>query len=512
MKKDVFSDLRASIVVFLVALPLCLGIALASGAPLSAGLVAGIVGGMIASSISDSRLSVSGPAAGLAVIVSKGIQDMGGFEAFCVTVFLSGIIQIILSRIKAGVIGNFFPASVINGMLSAIGLILILKQIPHALGFDSAFMGNFEFFQEEDHETTFSGLMKALNAFDPESVMIALVSLGVIQVWDRMSTKMNIFFRSIPAALVAVVVGTLLSEWVFGMFGMSLDAKHRVSLPFEGGMSELYQGLVRPDWSALGRASTYLVALTIAIVGSLESLLSVDAADKIDPNHRSSSKNRELLAQGVSNTISGFLGGLPITAVIVRTSANVAAGAKTRLSGILHGCWLLLSVILIPGLLNRIPIATLAVILILVGYKLTRPSMYLKFYKKGFDQFVPFIITILAILLTDLLKGIAIGVLIGFMFVIKRSHHKAMIMVKDHENNYLIRFMKDISFLQKHELMLYLRAIPAGASITIDGGGDIFIDEDVIGLIEDFVQAAELNQIKVKIKKSKSAIHPFFRE
>lgn len=511
MNSKLYLDVRASIVVFLVALPLCLGIALASGAPLSAGIVAGIVGGMIVSSLSDSRLSVSGPAAGLAVIVSKGIQDMGGFEAFCVTVFLSGIIQIILSRLKAGVIGNFFPASVINGMLSAIGLILILKQIPHAVGLDSGFMGNFGFFQEEDHETTFSELLRAFDVFDLECVLIALTSFGVIQLWDRMSDRMNLFFRSIPAALVAVVVGVLLSEWVFGMFGISLDPKHRVNLPFAGGIGELYQGLVRPDWSALGKSSTYLVALTIAIVGSLESLLSVDAADKIDPSHRSSSKNRELLAQGVSNTISGFMGGLPITAVIVRTSANVAAGAKTRLSGILHGWWLLLSVILIPGILNKIPISTLAVVLILVGYKLTRPSMYVKFYKKGLDQFVPFIVTILAILLTDLLKGIAIGVLIGFVFVIKRSHHKAMIMVSDGTGNYLIRFMKDISFLHKHDLILYLRAIPAGTTLNIDGGGDIHIDEDVVGLIEDFAKGAELNGIKVNIQKSKSAIHQFFR-
>jgi MFS superfamily sulfate permease-like transporter len=512
MKTDFYSDLRASIVVFLVALPLCLGIALASGAPLSAGLVAGIIGGLIASSLSDSRLSVSGPAAGLAVIVATGIQDMGGFEAFCVTVFLSGIMQIVLSRLKAGVIGNFFPASVINGMLSAIGLILILKQIPHAVGLDTAFMGNLAFLQNEDQETTFSGLIKAFTVFDLECVVIAIASFGMIKLWDFLSPKMPGLFRSIPAALMAVLVGVAISEWGFGVFGMVLDPKHRVNLPFEGGVTELYQGLVRPDWSALGRPITYLVALTIAIVGSLESLLSVDAADKLDPNPRPSSKNRELLAQGVSNTVSGFFGGLPITAVIVRTSANVTAGAKTRLSGMLHGLWLLLAVVLIPGLLNRIPISTLAVVLILVGYKLTRPSLYLKIYRKGLDQFVPFLVTILAILFTDLLKGIAIGVLVGFVFVIKRSRHKAMIMVKDDQNNYLIRFMKDISFLQKHELMLYFRDIPAGASVNIDGGGDVFIDEDVVELIEDFIQGAELNNIKVKIKKSKSAIHPFFRE
>jgi len=512
MKNYLGADIRASIVVFLVALPLCLGIALASGAPLSAGLLAGVVGGVIASSLSDSRLSVSGPAAGLAVIVAKGIQDMGGFESFCVAVFLSGLIQIVLSRLKAGVLGNFFPSSVINGMLSAIGLILILKQIPHAVGLDTGFMGSFEFFQVEDGENTFTELLKALNVFDLECFVIAVFSFMVIKLWDRFTPRMHPVIGAVPSALVAVCLGVVLSEWVFNLIGMELDSKHKVNLPFSGGVTELYQGLVRPDWGALGRPSTYIVAITLAIVGSLESLLSVDAADKIDPKRKSSSKNRELLAQGVSNTVSGLLGALPVTAVIVRTSANVNAGARSRASGILHGMWLLLAVILFPALLNRIPLSVLAVILILVGYKLTRPQIYFRFYRKGLDQFVPFIVTILAILLTDLLKGIVIGVLVGFVFVIKRSHKKSIIMVNDQKNNFLIRFMKDISFLEKHDLMVCLRSIPPGAVLNVDGGGDIHIDEDIVELLEDFIQGAELNGIKVNIKKSKAAIHRFFKE
>ncbi|MBU6154313.1 MAG: hypothetical protein KGP28_08440 [Bdellovibrionales bacterium] len=512
MKSGLGADFRASVVVFLVALPLCLGIALASGAPLGAGIIAGIVGGIIASTLSDSRLSVSGPAAGLAIIVARGVEEVGGFESFCVAVFISGLIQIVLSRLKAGVIGNFFPASVINGMLSAIGLILILKQIPHALGLDTGFIGSFEFFQLEDGENTFSEIFRAFDAFDLECVLIAVSSFAVIKVWDRFSSKMGKIFQNVPSALVAVAFGMVLSELIFQYFGMELDARHKVNLPFSGGFSDLARGLVKPDWGALQNPTTYLIALTIAMVGSLESLLSVDAADKLDPKKRNSSKNRELLAQGISNVVSGVLGGLPITAVIVRTSANMNAGAKTRASGILHGVWLLFAVILFPSLLNRIPISALAVILILVGYKLTRPQIYFKLYQKGMDQFIPFVVTILAILLTDLLKGIAVGVLVGFAFVIKRSNKKALIMVNDDEKNYLIRFMKDTSFLQKHELMVCLRSIPSGAVVNVDGGGDIHVDDDVVGLLEDFIQGAELNGIKVNVKKSKAAIHRFFKE
>ncbi|NDG84494.1 MAG: SulP family inorganic anion transporter, partial [Proteobacteria bacterium] len=391
-------------------------------------------------------------------------------------------------------------------------LILILKQIPHAVGLDTAFMGSEEFLQFEDGENTFSGLIRALQVFDLECVLIALTSFGVIKAWDFYSPKMrNPVLKSLPSALLAVLVGLVMSRWGFSFFGLELGEQHRVALPFSGGFSDLISGLVRPDWSALSRSTTYITGLTIAIVGSLESLLSLDAADKIDPERRSSSKNRELLAQGVANSISGFLGGLPITAVIVRTSANVNAGAKTRISGVFHGLWLLIAVVALPGVLAQIPLSVLSVILILVGYKLTKPELYVKMYRKGLDQFIPFLVTIIAILVTDLLKGIAIGMVVGFVFVIKRSHRKSMIMVKDDENNYLIRFMKDISFLHKHDLMLIFRSIPAGAVVSIDGSGDIHVDEDVISLIEDFLQGAELNGTKVNIKKSNSALSRFFR-
>jgi SulP family sulfate permease len=512
MMPNIRSDLRASVVVFLVALPLCLGIALASKAPLVAGLVAGIVGGIVASSLSGSRLSVSGPAAGLAVIVANGIDQVGGYEAFTVAVFLSGLIQIVFSSLKAGVIGNFFPSSVITGMLSAIGLLLILKQIPHAVGLDSAFMGTLEFFQPEDGQNTFTELMKAFEVFDLECVIISLVSFGVILGWERLGPKMKSgWIRSVPSALLAVVAGVLLSRYGFHAFGMELDIKHRVDLPFNGGVSEIVGGLIRPDWSVLGKPSVYLAALTIAIVGSLESLLSLDAADKIDPKKRNSSKNRELLAQGASNTLSGLLGGLPITAVIVRTSANVNAGAEDRWSGILHGVWLLVAIIFFPKVLTLIPLSVLAVVLILVGYKLTKPDLYRKMYAKGMDQFLPFLITILAILFTDLLKGVAVGMVVGFVFVIKRSQRKSMILVKGEESFSLLRFVKDVSFLNKHELLLHLRSIESGTTLEIDGGSENHFDPDIISVLEDFVQGASGRGIQVNIRKTRGAVSPFFR-
>jgi SulP family sulfate permease len=505
------SDFRASIVVFLVALPLCLGIALASKAPLAAGLVAGIIGGLVVSSLSDSRLSVSGPAAGLAVIVANGIDHVGGFEAFAVAVFLSGIIQMILSRLRVGVIGNFFPSSVITGMLSAIGLLLILKQFPHAVGLDSAFMGSEEFLQFEDGENTFSEIFRAFQVLDLECVVIALTGFGVIQIWDRVVSRSgNVWIRSIPSPLMAVLLGILVSRFGFSLIGMELDPKHRVDLPFNGGFGEIWAGLIRPDWGALSQPVTYVVALTIAIVGSLESLLSLDAADKIDPRRHHSSKNRELLAQGAANAASGLLGGLPITAVIVRTSANVNAGAENRWSGMLHGVWILLSVAFLPSFLRLIPLSTLAVILILVGYKLTKPSVYRKFFKKGPDQFIPFVVTILAILTTDLLKGVTVGLLVGFFYVVKRSHRKTMILVRD-SDHFLLRFMKDVSFLHKHELILHLRSIPKGATLDVDGGGDHHVDPDIIEVLEEFIEGSGKNNIQVRVKKTRAAVSSFFR-
>jgi MFS superfamily sulfate permease-like transporter len=503
------NDFQSSMVTFLVALPLCLGIALASQAPLASGLIAGIIGGLLVSLLSNSELSVSGPAAGLAVIVAVSIQQLGDFSTFTAAVMLSGLIQLIFAAIRGGRLGSYFPTSVIQGMLSAIGLLLILKQIPHALGYDASYMGSEEFHQHEGGNT-FGGIFGAFNAIQLSCALIAMISFMIITSWDRFSRRSkNGLLKAVPSALLAVLASVFVSEFLFQSVSLRIEERHLVQLPFSGGWHNFVAGLSLPNWAAFGDLRIYSIALTIAVVGSLESLLSLDAADKIDPEKRVSSKNRELFAQGMGNTLSGLVGGLPITAVIVRTSANVQAGAKSKTSAFLHGAWLLLSVLLIPSLLNRIPLATLAMILILVGYKLTKPELYVKMYQKGLDQFIPFVVTIVAILLTDLLKGILIGMVVGFFFVFKKNHHQSIIMVND-EKDYLIRFMKDASFLQKDRLIQILHSVPPHSRVIIDGSKDVFIDTDIINLVEDFIEGSKQKNISVELKKSSTALSRFF--
>ncbi len=505
-------NLKPSVVVFFVALPLCLGIALASQAPLSAGIIAGIIGGLVVASLSNSEISVSGPAAGLAVIVAQAINQLGSFQLFGVAVFLAGLIQILFSLVRAGSLGNFFPTSVIKGMLSAIGLILILKQFPHAIGYNAEYMGSEAFHEHEDGENTFNAILHALEVVDWGCVLIAVSSAAIILFWERHSQRTkNEVVKLIPSALLAVAFSMLVNRLVFQGTMLEVTGKHLVSLPFEGGMGDFISKITFPDWSGFLKPSVYAVALIIAIVGSIETLLSLDAADKIDPKKRTSSKNRELFAQGAGNALSGLLGGLPITAVIVRTSANVSAGAQSRHSAILHGLWLLGVVLFIPNFINLIPLSVLAVILIFVGYKLTKPELYLKMYRSGYDQFIPFMATIAAILLTDLLKGITIGMLFGFIFVLKRSYHRSIVMVHDSEQRYLIRFMKDISFFEKDKFLKILHSIPDGADVTIDGSKDVFVDIDIVGVIEDFVENSKYREIKVEVKKSSTALSPYFR-
>jgi MFS superfamily sulfate permease-like transporter len=504
------NDLRASIVVFLVALPLCLGIALASGAPLISGLIAGIVGGIVVGLLSNSPISVSGPAAGLTVIVSSAIAQLGDFQTFTLAVFVAGLIQILFGLIKGGRIGNYFPTSVIKGMLAAIGLILILKQFPHAIGYDADYFGDESFFQY-DGKNTFSEILWALRAFHPGSVIIALLSFAIMISWSKASDRGKAFFQLIPGALVAVVSSVLVNELFKSFFTeLIITEKHLVQLPFSGGLESFLQALSGPNWSQLMNVKVYTIALTIAAVASIETLLSIDAADKIDEEGRITSKNRELLAQGIGNSISGLLGGLPVTAVIVRTSANTTAGAKSNLSAVLHGVWLLLCIITISGILNMIPLSSLAAMLILVGYKLTNLGLIKKMYSKGVNQFAPFLFTIIAILFTDLLTGIFIGMIVGFVFVLKSNLHKSVVMVME-EKNYLIRFYKDVSFLQKTILLEMFDRIPANASVVIDGSKGVFVDDDISDLIEDFVKRAKTNGIKVELKKSNIALSSLFK-
>jgi len=502
-------DFKASIVVFLVALPLCLGIALASGAPLLSGILAGIVGGIVIGFISNSSTSVSGPAAGLTVIVFSAIATLGDFYTFTMAVLIAGCLQVLMGFFKAGNLGGYFPNSVIKGMLAAIGIILILKQIPHAVGFDADFMGDESFFQK-DGENTFSEILRAFSAFSLPAVIISILSLAILFSWEKLE-KMSKWFGFFPAPLIVVLLGVFLNQMLFGeVIGDKLSGDHLVSLPVESWQT-FFQEIKFPNWGGLLNLGVYKVAATIAIVASLETMLSVEAVDKIDPHKKVTDKNRELVAQGFGNAICGLIGALPVTAVIVRSSANISAGARTKASAIVHGVWLLLSVMFFSNLLELIPLASLAAVLIHVGFKLCKPSLFQQIAKLGKAQLFPFLITIVAILFTDLLVGILIGILAGFAFVIKSGLKKSIVVVSD-DNHYLIRFMKDVSFLNKPEMTQILSQIPNNSFVVIDGTNHVSIDNDVIAIIEDFMGVTGERNIKCEILKSSFAINPFFKD
>ncbi len=495
------NDIPAALVVFLVALPLCLGIALGSQAPLFSGIIAGIVGGIVIGTLSGSQLSVSGPAAGLTTIVAAAILKLPAFEAFLLAVVLCGVFQIILGFIKAGVIGDYVPGSVIKGMLAAIGLILILKQFPHLIGYDKDFEGD-ESFLQNDSDNTFSSLSHALGFLSPLAVLIGVLSLAFQFFWESFSTGKKGFIKLIPAPLVVVLLGVGLNEF-FKSRGSaySIDPEHMVNIPIAASTVEFLSFFRFPDWSQLANKQVWITGGTLALVASLETLLSLEAVDDLDPYQRVSPTNRELKAQGVGNIVSGLLGGLPVTSVIVRSSANVNAGARTKQSAIIHGVFLLLSVALIPGLLNLIPKSALAAILIYTGYKLAKPELFRKYIKKGWDQFLPFAITVLAILLTDLLIGVLIGIVVGLFFVI-RSNFRSSVFVVNDRNNFLFRLRKDVSFLNKPIIKYKLEEVPENAFVLIDASRADFIDKDVVEVIEDFIQHAHLKNITVELKRS----------
>ncbi len=495
------SDIPSGIVVFLVALPLCLGIALASNAPLFSGLVAGIVGGLVVGLISGSQLSVSGPAAGLTVIVINAIDTLSTFEAFLVAVMIGGVIQLVMGILKAGVIGHFFPSAVIKGMLAAIGLILILKQIPHALGDDRDYEGDSSFFQP-DGENTFTEIILAIQNVDIGAFLICGVCLAILFTWERGFMKKLKWTTLVPGPLVAVLAGIAINEYYrLTSTKLYLSGNHLVKLPVSDSFDQVVSNLSRPDFSVLADPQVYVVGLTIAIVASLETLLSLDAVDKLDPHKRIAPQSRELKAQGIGNIVSGFLGGLPVTSVIVRSSANVSSGAQTKVSAVFHGLLLTASVLLFPTLLNLIPLAALAAVLLIVGYKLTKPAIYENMFEKGLDQFLPFIVTVLAILFTDLLTGIGIGMVVGLFFVIKSNLHKA-IHVHVQDQRYTITLLKDVSFLNKAQLRRTLEKIPEGAHVIFDESKAIFIDKDIAETINDFKTSASSNNISTELKSA----------
>ncbi len=508
--KNLGYDLPSSLVVFLVALPLCLGIALASGAPIFAGIIAGVVGGIVIGSLSGSNLSVSGPAAGLTTIVVSSIESLGSFDVFLCAVVLAGVFQILLGFVKAGAIGNFFPSAVIKGMLAAIGLILILKQIPHAFGYDRDFEGD-ESFTQADGENTFSEILQAWDYLTPGALLICFLSLLLIMFWESDRVKNHPFLRFIPAPLLVVAIGISLNAlFVYAAPGLAVGSEHLVNIQVSGSAASFVSQLNLPNFSQLGNSNIYVVAVTIAIVASLETLLSIEATDKLDPFKRKTPLNRELKTQGVGNIVSGLLGGLPVTSVIVRSSANIASGARTKASTISHGILLLISVMTIPALLNLIPLASLASILLMTGYKLAKPSIFKTMFKNGLSQFLPFVITILAIIFTDLLIGIGIGLVVGLYFVLRSNFHEAISITEDN-GNYLLRLNKDVSFLNKSLLRRSLDSVPNGATLIIDGGQSRFIDHDIIETIEDFMLNALNKDIDVEIKKSFSSSNDFFK-
>ncbi|MBF9254203.1 SulP family inorganic anion transporter [Pontibacter sp. 172403-2] len=496
-------DIPAGLVVFFVALPLCLGISLASGAPLFSGVVTGIVGGLLVSWLSGSQLSVSGPAAGLTVIVLNGIETLGSFDAFLLAVVLAGVIQLGLGFFKAGIIGLYFPSSVIKGMLAAIGLILILKQIPHFLGADEDFFGEMQFFQP-DGRTTFSEIGHAFASIELGALLIGVISLAILIGWDRPAFKRFKFFKLIPGALVAVLLAIVLNAlFVSFMPELAVAQSHLVSLPIINGISDLGSELRFLSFDQLASPSLYVVAFTIAIVASLETLLSVEAVDKLDPHKRRSNTNRELKAQGIGNMVSGLVGGLPMTAVIVRSSTNVAAGGQTRVASFVHGLFLLLSVLFLAGFMNQIPLSALAAVLLVVGFKLTKPSLYKSQFKLGWEQFIPFIVTVLAILFTDLLVGISIGLAVGVLYILKANYKSPYFFHKEEHKDreeIRIRLSEHVSFLNKASIILTLDHLPPHSHVVIDGENSAYIDYDVVEAIQEFKKTAHERHIEVELR------------
>ncbi len=501
------SDFSSGLVVFLVALPLCLGIAMASGAPLCSGIISGIIGGIVVGYLSTSHLSVSGPAAGLTAIVLTAITDLGAFDIFLTAVFIAGILQLILGFIKAGSISNYFPTNVIEGMLAGIGVIIFLKQIPHAFGYDKDYEGDLAFLQP-DSENTFSEIFHLISHVQLGSIFITLLSLFILITWTKFEFLNKI--KLVPPALVAVIMSILLNEFfIFSGSSFSIKSEHLVSLPVPNSIEEFKNIFILPNFSALANAKVWIIGITIAIVASIETLLCIEAADRMDEQKRFTDTNVELKAQGIGNVISSLLGGLPMTSVVVRTSANNTAGAKSKLSAIIHGLLLTICVISIPTILNKIPLATLAAVLLLVGYKLANPKTILHFWAKGKYQFIPFIATFLAVVFSDLLKGVALGMIISILFVLKGNLKRAYSFKKE---EYLdgdiihINLAQEVSFLNKAAIKSTLNEIPENTKVIIDASETIYIAHDILDLIREFkATRANDNKIKVKLKGFKKS-------
>ena len=492
------SDLPASVSVFLLALPLCLGIALASGAPLSAGIVSGVIGGIVVGTLSNSSLMVTGPAAGLTVIVLGGITTLGSFDQFLSAVMIGGAVQVVLSLLRAGIVGYYFPSAVIKGMLAGIGVILVLKQIPHAMGLDADFEGD-ESFVQSNAETTFSTLGSVLQQIQPGAVIIAAASLLVMILWHHTSFRR---LKLLPAPLVVVALGIGMNA-LFARLApdMAIGTSHLVQLPVPTQDGHLFGLFELPDFRALMTFDAWRIGVTIAVVASLESLLSMKATDKMDSFKRESDTNRELLAQGVGNMLAGLVGGLPMAGVLVRSAANIDSGARTRWSSVLQGVLLLASVLAIPALLNLIPLAAVAGLLLYTGFRLASPALFRTSWSLGTAQFVPFIVTVVAIVLTNLLIGIAIGLFVAGFFILAEYLRQPALRQVSPDGSVLRRFQlpDQATFLSKANIERTLSELPDGVRVEIDGSKTSRFDYDVLESLHEFTETAKLRNIDYRL-------------
>lgn len=505
-------DLPASLIVFLVAVPLCLGIAVASGAPALSGIIAGIIGGIVVGSLSNSPLGVSGPAAGLISIVIGAIAEFGGgikgFEILLVAVIFAGILQIAAGYLKGGIIGYYFPNSLIKGMLAGIGVTIFMKNIPHALGIDTDPIGD-DAFQQIDGETTTSEILNIAEHIEkiaPGAVVIVLISLAILILWEKPFIKKFKVFQLVQGPLIVVILGIILNNIFLNSFPtLALVGDHHlVDLPIANSFIEFKSFFAVPNFSeGLTNYKVYLTGGVIAFIASIETLLCLEATDKLDPDKRISDPNLELKAQGVGNMLSGFLGGLPITQVIVRSSANIQSGGHSKLSAILHGVLILLSLVLFPQILNQVPISTLAAILLVVGYKLANPSKFVEMFKRGWRQFVPFISTVILIYFTDMVVGMMCGLGIA-VFIILLNNFRTPYFFDSSKHidgePIVLKLSENVTFLNKASMLKTLQSIPEGAEVIIDGTNNVRIDDDVLEIIRDFEGACDKRNICVVVK------------
>ena len=507
--KNLKNDIPASIVVFFVALPLCLGIALASGAPLFSGLIAGIVGGILVGVLSGSQVGVSGPAAGLAAIVLTAISSLGGFENFLLAVVLGGVIQMTFGFLKAGIIGYYFPSSVIKGMLTGIGIIIILKQIPHFFGYNSSQEVDFAFFQV-DGDTTFSGILHAINAISVGPTIIAIIALVILLLWSTVLSSKGKIFTLIQGPLVAVGVGILYFIFTQDSAVFGISNKHLVSVPIPDSFDMFLGQFSTPNFSGITNPAIWVTAFTIALVASLETLLCVEATDKLDPLKRVTPTNKELVAQGAGNIVSGLIGGLPVTQVIVRSSANIQSGGKTKMAAIIHGFLLLIAVVAIPTLLNKIPLSVLASILLIVGYKLAKPSLFKQMYQLGWKQFVPFAVTVVGIVFTDLLVGIALGLSVGVVVILIKSYQNSHFLHMEDKSNGVIKvkmtLAEEVTFFNKGAILKELESLPRDSSLELDVTKTRYLDNDIIEILEDFQEKAQNRNIFIRLISERGVV------